>query len=114
MSVATDRRRFLQTTAVAGLGYWVAGGVEAAESKSPNEQIQVGCIGVGGKGQSDVQNMSKFGKIYALCDVDSKILDGMVKPTRPSTISPTTARCSTRWASKSTRSPSACPTTTTL
>ncbi|HVT27067.1 MAG TPA: Gfo/Idh/MocA family oxidoreductase [Lacipirellulaceae bacterium] len=79
MSLVTDRRKFLQTTAVAGLGYWVAGGLEAAISSSPNEQIQVGCIGVGGKGQSDVQNMSKYGKIYALCDVDSKILDGMVK-----------------------------------
>jgi predicted dehydrogenase len=79
MSLVTDRRKFLQTTAVAGLGYWVAGGLEAAVSSSPNEQIQVGCIGVGGKGQSDVQNMSKYGKIYALCDVDSNILDGMVK-----------------------------------
>jgi predicted dehydrogenase len=77
MSLVTDRRRFLQTTAVAGLGYWVAGGVEAAASRSPNEQIQVGCIGTGGKGQSDVQNMSKYGQIYALCDVDSKTLAGM-------------------------------------
>jgi len=59
------------------LGYWVAGGVLAAESKSPNEKIQLGCIGVGGKGKSDVQNVSKFGKIYALCDVDSPTLDGM-------------------------------------
>lgn len=79
MSLVTDRRRFLQTTAATGLGYWVAGGLEAAVSKSPNEQIQLGCIGVGGKGQSDVQNVSKYGKIYALCDVDSKILDGMVQ-----------------------------------
>ena len=54
MSLVTDRRKFLQTTAVTGLGYWVAGGLEAAVSKSPNDQIQLGCIGVGGKGQSDV------------------------------------------------------------
>ena len=79
MSLATNRRRFLQSTAAAGFGYWVAGGVEAAESNSPNEQIQVGCIGVGGKGKSDVQNMSKFGKIYALCDVDSTVLEGHVQ-----------------------------------
>jgi len=80
MSLATDRRRFLQTTAAAGLGYWVAGGVEAAASKSPNEQIQVGCIGVaGGKGGDDVSNMSKLGKIYALCDVDSRFLDASAK-----------------------------------
>ena len=77
MSFITNRRGFLQTTAIAGLGYWVAGGVEAAESHSPNGRIQVGCIGVGGKGQSDVQNMSKFGKIFALCDVDATTLEGM-------------------------------------
>jgi predicted dehydrogenase len=78
MSFSTDRRRFLQSTAAAGLGYWVAGGVEAAESRSPNEQVQIGCIGVGGKGKSDVDNMSKHGKIFALCDVDSTTLEGMV------------------------------------
>jgi predicted dehydrogenase len=79
MSFTTDRRRFLQSTAAAGLGYWVTGGIEAAESRSPNEQIQVACIGVGGKGQSDVQNMSKHGKIFALCDVDSTVLEGQVQ-----------------------------------
>jgi predicted dehydrogenase len=79
MSHTTDRRRFLQSTAAAGLGYWVAGGVEAAESRSPNEQVQVACIGVGGKGKSDVDNMSKFGKIFALCDVDSTTLEGMTQ-----------------------------------
>ncbi len=77
MSLVTDRRKFLQASAAAGLGYWVAGGLQAAQSRSPNEKIQLGCIGVGGKGKSDVQNVSKFGKIYALCDVDSTILDGM-------------------------------------
>src|SRR3954454_12222873 len=79
MTFSADRRKFLQTTAVAGVGYWVAGGAEAAESRSPNEKIQLGCIGVGGKGQSDVQNVSKFGQIYALCDVDSTKLDGQAE-----------------------------------
>ena len=41
--------------------------------------MQVACIGVGGKGKSDVQNMSQFGKIFALCDVDSQFLKGMAK-----------------------------------
>lgn len=79
MSFSGNRRRFLQSTAAAGVGFWVAGGVEAAASKSPNEKVQVGCIGVGGKGKSDVDNMSKLGKIYALCDVDATTLEGMVK-----------------------------------
>jgi predicted dehydrogenase len=79
MSLVTNRRNFLQASAAAGLGYWVAGGVHAAESTSPNEQIQVGSVGVGGKGDSDVQNASEFGKIYALCDVDSQVLEGQSK-----------------------------------
>jgi len=77
MSLVTNRRTFLQTSAAAGVGFWVTGGLNAAESKSPSEKIQLGCIGVGGKGKSDVQNVSKFGKIYSLCDVDATTLDGM-------------------------------------
>ena len=61
------------------MGYWVTGSLQAAESKSPLEQIQVACVGVGGKGKSDVQNMSRHGKIFALCDVDSQFLKGMAK-----------------------------------
>lgn len=79
MSLKTDRRTFIQAGAAAGLGYWVAGGLQAAVSTSPNEQIQIGCVGVGGKGDSDVQNASEYGKIFALCDVDSTTLEGMAK-----------------------------------
>jgi predicted dehydrogenase len=79
MSLQTDRRAFLQASALAGVGYWITGALEAAESNSPNERIQVASIGVGGKGKSDVQNMSRHGKIFALCDVDSTFLDGMAK-----------------------------------
>jgi len=62
-----------------GAGFWVTGNLGAAESKSPNEKIQLGCIGVGGKGESDVRDSSEFGKIHALCDVDSIKLNGMSK-----------------------------------
>ena len=79
MALVTNRRTFLQSSAAAGVGFWVTGGLHAAESKSPNEKIQVGCVGVGGKGDSDVTNASKFGKIYALCDVDAATLEGMSK-----------------------------------
>ncbi len=79
MTVSTDRRGFLQASALAGVGYWVTGSLQAAESKSSLEKIQVASIGVGGKGKSDVQNMSRHGKIFALCDVDSTFLDGMAR-----------------------------------
>jgi predicted dehydrogenase len=75
----TDRRTFLQASALAGMSYWVTGSLRAAESTSSLEQIQVACVGVGGKGKSDVQNMSRHGKIFALCDVDARFLSGMAK-----------------------------------
>jgi predicted dehydrogenase len=71
-----NRRDFLQSTAAAGAGFWVLGGVASAQSKSPNEKLQIGCVGVGGKGDSDVTNASRFGKIAALCDIDDKTLAG--------------------------------------
>jgi hypothetical protein len=44
------RRCFLKGAAGAGLGYWVAGGVKAQQSRSPSSRIAMACIGVGGKG----------------------------------------------------------------
>ena len=36
-----------------------------------NERLQVGCIGIGGKGAGDVADVAAAGgKIVALCDVD--------------------------------------------
>jgi hypothetical protein len=64
MSFVPNRRAFLQTSAAAGVGFWVTGGLSAAESKSANGKIQLGCIGVGGKGESDVRNVSEFGEIH--------------------------------------------------
>jgi predicted dehydrogenase len=75
MSRGTTRRRFLQTTALAGVGYWVAGGVQAQESKSAIEEIRFACIGVGGKGQSDSIDAGRNGKVVAICDVDQNTLD---------------------------------------
>ena len=79
MSTHGNRRQFLETSVIAGMGYWIAGGLQAATSKSPNEQIQVASIGVGGKGDSDTKNAAKFGKIYAACDVDSNVVDRIEK-----------------------------------
>ena len=73
-----SRRDFIKTTAAAGaagLGFWVAGGIAAKASTSPNGKLQVAGCGVNGKGLSDVRNASRFGKIYAVCDVDRKFLD---------------------------------------
>jgi predicted dehydrogenase len=76
MARRTTRRRFLQESALAGLGFWAAGGVALArEGKSANDQLNFACIGVGGKGDSDVNGAAKVGKIVGLCDVDDNILN---------------------------------------
>jgi len=79
MSLRNDRRQFLQTSASVGIGYWLAGGVQAAQSKSPNERIAMASIGIGGKGGSDAANAAKLGQMVAICDVDEKRLDGAAK-----------------------------------
>ncbi|MCL4192163.1 MAG: Gfo/Idh/MocA family oxidoreductase [Thermoguttaceae bacterium] len=69
MSV-TSRREFLKTSAAIGAGYWVAAGVQGAESRSPNERIAMASIGVEGKGHSDSDDAGKHGDMVAICDVD--------------------------------------------
>jgi predicted dehydrogenase len=75
MSRRTTRRQFLRDTSLAGIGFWVAGGVALGASKAANEQLNIACIGVGGKGSSDVDGAGKVGNIVALCDVDSENLE---------------------------------------
>ena len=75
MSQTVNRRRFLQTSAVASVGYWVAGGVEARTSNSPNERIAMASIGVGGKGHGDSVDAACHGDMVAICDVDTNTLN---------------------------------------
>jgi predicted dehydrogenase len=70
----TNRRQFLQASTAAGVGYWVAGGVQAKESTSALETINFGCIGVGGKGQSDSNDAARHGNVAAICDIDDNNL----------------------------------------
>jgi predicted dehydrogenase len=75
MKHGTNRRRFIQTTAALGVGYWVAGGIEPRRSIAANEQINFACIGVGGKGQSDSADAARSGNIVAICDIDEGTLN---------------------------------------
>jgi predicted dehydrogenase len=75
MKTKTSRRDFLKQTSLAGVGFWVAGGLALADSKSPNEKINIACIGVGGKGDSDTDQAGHYGNIVALCDIDDNYLD---------------------------------------
>jgi predicted dehydrogenase len=75
MSRRTNRRQFIQQAGLAGLGFWVAGGLTPTFSRSPNEKLNIAGIGVGGKGQSDVLQAAKVGNLVALCDIDDKRLN---------------------------------------
>ncbi len=71
MKRQTTRRDFLKASAMAGAGFWVAGCVVAPNLRSPNEKLNIGVIGCGGKGLSDMRCVSTE-NIVALCDVDEK------------------------------------------
>lgn len=77
MARNTSRRTFLKASAAAGVGYWVAGGVSARPSRSALEEIRFGCIGVGGKGESDSGDAGRSDgcKVVAICDIDEERLN---------------------------------------
>src|SRR5260370_17462365 len=75
----TNRRDFLKQTGLAGVGFWVAGGITLADDKSPNEKVNIACIGVGGKGSSDTDHAAKAGTLVAICDIDERHLDAKAK-----------------------------------
>ena len=70
-----SRRRFLKAGSLAGAGFFAAAGSRPARSNAASEQLNVACIGVGGKGGSDSDNAALFGNVIAICDVDRTTLD---------------------------------------
>jgi predicted dehydrogenase len=69
----TTRREMLRNTTLAGFSVWVAGRSASAIAKSPNEKLNVACIGVGGRGAANVNSVARQGEnIVALCDVDEE------------------------------------------
>jgi predicted dehydrogenase len=75
MSAKRSRRQFMQASALTGAGFFVAAGVEARASQSPNEKIRFACVGVGGKGGSDSADCGANGDVVAICDVDDNTLN---------------------------------------
>ena len=68
-----SRRRFLHSTMVATAAA-TAWPVFSAESQSPNEKLRIAVIGTGGRGGSNLRNVSSQ-EIVALCDVNELNLD---------------------------------------
>ena len=50
---------------------WIAPEIGAAESNSPNEKLNIACIGIGGRGGANVSAL-KGENLVALCDVDDE------------------------------------------
>ncbi len=59
---------------MAGVGFWVGSQTTTVFSQSPNERINIACIGVGGKGSSDTDQAANYGNLVALCDIDDQRL----------------------------------------
>jgi predicted dehydrogenase len=72
-----NRRGFLKASAAAGAGYWLTASALSASraADTPNEKIHFACIGVGGKGGSDTDQVGSLGLIVGLCDVDEDFLN---------------------------------------
>ena len=73
MSRHANRREFLKSSALAGAGFWVAGTCAVAQSRSPNEKLNIGIIGVHSRGAANMAAVAGE-NIVALCDVDENYL----------------------------------------
>ena len=68
-----SRRRFLYSSTLAAGAAALAGpGLAAARSLSANDRLNIGAIGIGGKGSSDI-DLCASENIVALCDVDEQL-----------------------------------------
>src|SRR5262245_56582337 len=70
-----SRRQFLRRSALAGAGTLCFPAI--LRSASPNSQLQVASIGVGGMGGRTMKSVASHPKVkmVALCDVDQRPLD---------------------------------------
>jgi predicted dehydrogenase len=78
MSSRLNRRRFLQTSAAAGAGYWLTANAVSATlaGQQPNDKVRLAGIGIGGKGGGDINQAGSLGQVVALCDIDEGKLNG--------------------------------------
>jgi predicted dehydrogenase len=69
MPLPLSRRTFLKTTSLASAAVAFPYVMRSQQGQSPNNKLNVACIGVGGRGAAAV-NAMKSENIVALCDVD--------------------------------------------
>src|SRR6476659_4239195 len=77
--MAATRREFIEAAALIGAGVWSS---RSAATPRFQERLRFACVGVGGKGSSDADNVAELGDIVAICDVDDHTLDSKQKDGR--------------------------------
>jgi predicted dehydrogenase len=65
-----NRRRFVHGVAAAAVAGTLLPGRAFAARRQANSKINIACVGVGGKGESDMLETSVGHNIVALCDID--------------------------------------------
>jgi predicted dehydrogenase len=72
-----SRRDFLRASAITAAATIAFPHIVSAQVRGANDKIRVACIGVGGKGDSDVDQVASRpgAEIVALCDVDENTLN---------------------------------------
>ncbi len=76
ISLALNRRRFIYYSSIAAAAAAISGCAAHAKTRvtSANEKLNIGSIGVGGKGSSDLDGAAEGNNVVALCDVDENTL----------------------------------------
>ncbi|MFO0935153.1 MAG: Gfo/Idh/MocA family oxidoreductase [Gemmataceae bacterium] len=70
------RRDALKASAAGTLGYFFTGpALSVASAAGANGKLYVAGVGIGGKGDSDIDQASKLMEVVALCDIDDHNLD---------------------------------------
>jgi predicted dehydrogenase len=71
-----NRRNFLKVSSVgaAALSSGVWSELAAQESKSPNQKLNIACVGTSGRAAADINGV-RGENIVALCDIDKRYLD---------------------------------------
>lgn len=75
----TNRRGFLKKTLGAGAGLYVVGSGVLAKGNAPSDKLNVGVVGVAGRGGSNMNAVAGSENIVALCDVDERRLANAAK-----------------------------------
>src|SRR4051794_18169358 len=73
MKQIMDRRQFIKRSAVVTAGAWLLGTKTSFGKISPNEKLNIACVGTAGRAWQDVLGVQGE-NIVALCDIDANNL----------------------------------------